>query len=149
MRACSRRLRGSQQGNGFFHGGQCRDFKSHHGRNVYGRADTAVAEVQTQQRATIGVLTSTGIAAGGLPPIVMVHMVARVIEYMLYARLPAVVAAVADIIHARPCPHKADRQQNSHYLQTSFPHCHSCRWQVSLLHFGCKGSAFLSFPQIP
>ena len=136
----------------FLHrGGQCglfrcyrqrQDIQHHHFRHLHGVADATLAHLQTHESALVAVVATLSmfVVVRRLPRGIiggMVHAVARVAEHMFYAGLSTCVAAVSDIIHARPCPYEADCQQYGDAIEPP------------VLHFGCKGTAFCAHTQSP
>ncbi len=75
-------------------------------------ADTAIAHLQTSEGAPVAVVTAVLAMKGS----VVVYSVAGVVQYMLYAGMPALGTAVADIVHTCPCPYKAYYQHYGYVI---------------------------------
>lgn len=138
----------------FLHrGGQCgllrcyrqrQDIQHHSLRHLHGVADAALAHLQTHKSAPVAVVATRGVCVvvrrlprgivGGV-----VHAVARVAEHMFHAGLPTCVAAVSDIIHARPCPYKADCQYHGNTIQPQLFHLF---YQIDAICSDCYGLDF-------
>lgn len=85
------------------YGWQCRYVQGRCFGHLYGIADAPIAHLQTGEGAPIAVVTAVLAVKGS----VVVYLVARVVQYMFNAGLPALGTTIADIVHTCPCPYKA------------------------------------------